>query len=483
MTIAGRIAIHDTRSLLVFWSMSGAVLVCCAFALSAGSSQFAYTVSVAERPIGSFVAGYMLAGAIFLAVTWYLVPRSLSISSPTTLLVLMIAFGLFMRIAMFGSVPVQEDDCYRYLWDGALSANGINPWLHSPLAILEGTASSPAIIMLKSQAGSVVERINYGDLRSIYPAFAQAFFALAYAIEPFSLEAWRAVLLALEAITLGLVLTLLSLLNRPLIWSSLYWWNPVVIKEIMNSAHMEPVLMVPLLAALVLAAKSRQVGASVMAALAVATKVWPILVLPSVWRSLFAQPVKLVLAIMLATAIIVVLYWPIVVTQLDRSSGFVAFSTQWERISASFLILCGVAQLVPQTLIEPESLARAMAATLVGAIVLWSNRKAIAEPGEIAHRFLIAAAAMLLFSPVQLPWYFIWLAPLLCIFPNRGLLLMTLTFPLYYAFFRMTALGVDEAWLLALIWLMWLPVWSVLGYDWWTGKRSGDTAGRLPEAT
>lgn len=461
----------DDRSVFKFWILSGAALLCCALVLAAASSQFAYELEVAGRPIFLFVAGYMIAGAVFLAVAWCLVPRSLTAPAPLSLLMLMIVFGLAMRVVLFGSVPVQENDYYRYLWDGALSAHGINPWAYSPQTIIDGGIADPTIVMLKAQAGPVLERINYGDLRSIYPAVSQAAFALAYTIKPFSLEAWRAVLLVLELVTLGLILSLLSSLNRPLIWSCLYWWNPIVIKEVMNSGHMEPVLLVPLLAALVLCVKARPVAASGVAALAVAAKVWPVLILPAIWRSLLQQPTRLIAAIALAGLLVVALYWPIVAAQFDQSSGFVAFSTGWERISASFLILAATANLIPQLLLEPGNLARLMAAALIAATVLLSNRKPVGDPSDTVHRFLVAAAAMLLLSPVQLPWYFIWIAPFLCVFPYRGLLLITLIFPVYYAFFKLTAVGVDEAWLLGLVWAMWLPVWIVLGLDWWTGRH------------
>ncbi len=266
----------DDRSVFKFWILSGAALLCCALGLAAASSQFAYELEVASRPIYLFVAGYMIAGAVFLAVAWFVVPRSLTATNSLSLLMLMIGFGLAMRVVLFGSVPVQENDYYRYLWDGALTAHGISPWAYSPQAIIDGSVADPTIVMLKAQAGPVLERINYGDLRSVYPAVSQAAFALAYTIKPFSLEAWRAVLLVLELVTLGLILSLLSSLNRPLIWSCLYWWNPIVIKEVMNSSHMEPVLMVLLLAALVLSIKARPVAASSVAALAVAAKVWPV---------------------------------------------------------------------------------------------------------------------------------------------------------------------------------------------------------------
>ncbi|MGI9512740.1 MAG: hypothetical protein ACR2OL_07555 [Anderseniella sp.] len=471
MTTSHRSPEHDNRSVFFYWILSGAALLCCALILAAGSTAFEYELAVADRPIFLFVAGYMLAGAVFLALAWLVLPRSQALPDARTLLIVMIVLGLAMRAVFFGSVPVQENDFYRYLWDGALTAHGINPWAYSPQAILDGNVADPTITQLKAQAGSVLERINYGDLRSIYPAVSQAAFALAYMVKPFSLDAWRGVLLLLELVTLGLILTLLSSLNRPLIWATVYWWNPIVIKEVMNSAHMEPVLLVPLLGALVLCVKARPLAASGVAALAVAAKLWPVLVLPAIWRGLLQRPGKLAAAVAVTGLLILALYWPIITTRLDPSSGFIAFTTDWERISASFLIISAAANLVPQGLIEAGSLSRLMAGAAIAAIVLLSNRKPAAAPADTVHRFLIAATAMLLFSPVQLPWYFIWIAPFLCVFPYRGLLLITLTFPLYYAFFKLTATGVDEAWMLALLWTMWLPVWLTLGYDWWNAKR------------
>ncbi|MGD8779206.1 MAG: hypothetical protein PVH88_09635 [Ignavibacteria bacterium] len=44
-----------------------------------------------------------------------------------------IIFGLVVRIILTPTFPVLEDDFYRYLWDGAVTANGINPYEHAPL--------------------------------------------------------------------------------------------------------------------------------------------------------------------------------------------------------------------------------------------------------------------------------------------------------------------------------------------------------------
>ncbi|MGB7206531.1 MAG: hypothetical protein WBD37_13760 [Anderseniella sp.] len=411
---------------------------------------------------------------IYLTVVWKLLPQTLEgTATPLKPTLFIIAgLGLAMRVVLFGSHPVMEDDYHRYMWDGALTANGFNPWAYAPSDVLDGKIVDPVMTALKAEAGDVLMRINYSELRSIYPAVPQAFFAIAYFIKPFSLDAWRFVLLGLELVTFGLLLALLSTLKRPLLWVTIYWWNPIVIKEVANSGHMEPTLIVPLLAGVLLAVRARPVAASFFTSIAVAAKVWPVLFLPIVWRDLFSKPRLLALCVGVAALTSTLLYLPIITTQLDSTSGFVAFATEWERISASFIILSTLTALLPQNLLDPELIARLMAAGLVGAIVLWNLRHTSSNSHDLVKHLLIAIAALLLLSPVQLPWYFIWVVPLLCIYPSRGLLLMTVCFPLYYAFFKLTALEVDESLLMALVWTMWLPVWGVLAYDWSLDRRN-----------
>ncbi|RMF61844.1 MAG: hypothetical protein D6748_00750, partial [Calditrichaeota bacterium] len=50
-------------------------------------------------------------------------------------LLLILLLGLVVRVLMFFSSPILEDDYYRYLWDGAVSANGFNPYQYSPAEI------------------------------------------------------------------------------------------------------------------------------------------------------------------------------------------------------------------------------------------------------------------------------------------------------------------------------------------------------------
>lgn len=481
MQLAGDSGSRPVSQQPLLWLAAGMVPIAAAVLLRLAGPSFAYDIEVIDRPLLALTAAYCTASALYLVALWFLLPRDATPSPHQTslaCLAMVIISGLAARLLMFGSVPVQENDFYRYLWDGAVTANGINPWQHAPQTILNGDAGS-SLTALADQSGNVLARVNYGELRTVYPPVTQLAFAFAYWLKPFSLDAWRAVLLALELGMLATILALLRASGKPELWCAVYWWNPIAIKEVMNAGHMEPVVMLPVLGALLLAIRSRTVEASLLAAIAAGAKLWPVLLLPVLWRGSLNRPALILTAAVAFAVTSVLLYWPVLAAGFDESSGFVAFGMQWQRISASFSALVWLSSMTPQTLLEPDLLARLAAAGLVAAIVLFSNRSAPAGADDISRKLMIAAAALLLLSPVQLPWYYLWLLPLLCLHPNPALLLISATLPIYYAFFALTARNVDEVWLEALVWAIWLPVWGALAVQWWAGRRRAGSVARL----
>jgi hypothetical protein len=145
----------------------------------------------------------------------------------------------------------------------------------------------------------VLERINHSDLRTIYPPVAQGVFALAHWIGPWKLTAWRGLILILDMVTIALLLALLRDLGRSPLWAALYWWNPIVLKELFNSAHMDAIIVPLILGALLLAIRKRPLAATACLTLAAGAKIWPLILLPLVWRGLLDKPRKLALAIAL----------------------------------------------------------------------------------------------------------------------------------------------------------------------------------------
>ena len=93
-----------------------------------------------------------------------------------------------MRLVWFGTPAPLEDDFYRYLWDEAALAQGLDPYRYTREAALSGDGVPPALHALAVQARDVVVRIDFPDLTSIYPGYAQLAFALAHKLAPWSLR-------------------------------------------------------------------------------------------------------------------------------------------------------------------------------------------------------------------------------------------------------------------------------------------------------
>ena len=452
--------------LILIWSASGLAVATCAAALTLLSTRFGYEYDVEAMPVLWLVGGLVLAGLVFGFSLPQLIRRSAAtdMRSDLPLVICIVAAGLVARLALFASEPMLEDDYHRYLWDGAVTASGYNPYAISPHEVQRLGGSD--LGRLAQEGGLTVKRINHAELRTIYPPVAQAAFALAHFFEPWSLASWRSVLLAFDFAALALILLLLRETGRSPLWSALYWWNPVVIKELFNSAHMDAVVLPPLLLALLFAGRGRHILATASLALAAGAKIWPVLLSPLVIRPLTADPRRLVGALLVFCGLLALLLAPILLAGIDATSGYCAYADRWQTNSALFPTLEQSAAALLGPLGTPEAsagfTARILIALTLGLAAIALSMKPIEGTAELMGRASLLVAALVLLSPAQFPWYAVWYAPFLAFRPWAGMLLLAATMPLYYTFFHFAARDQVEIFHEVVVWIIWVPVWFAL---------------------
>jgi len=456
----------NDRTAFIWLACAGAALLAGFAVLAAISWRFGYAFDVPEMPILAMVSVLVATGLVF-AVAAFVISRAgagaVTAPSQKRLFILILLVGAAARLVLVASTPVLEDDYQRYLWDGAVTAAGYNPY-----AIVPGKAPAshdPAIRDLAESAGLTLERVNHPEIRTVYPPGAQAFFALAHLMQPFSRGAWRAVVITADAITFGLVLLLLHYAGRSLVWSGLYWWNPLVIKELTNSLHMEAVLMPFILGAVVFAVRKQPWLASLAIGLAGAIKIWPLALAPVLIRSASTRlPVYLGAALLIAgiTALWVA---PIVFAGLDQSAGLVAYAGKWRTNSGSFSLLLWfteTAGLPPLTGLTANVLARGIIAVIIVTAGFTMAVRRANTPLAVIQRTAVVAGIIFLVSPAQFPWYVVWIAPFLAFVPLPGLIALAATMPLYYVAFHLMSIDRFELFNGLVIWLVWCPVWALL---------------------
>ena len=404
--------------------------------LAALSYGFPYGANLEDTPLYLYTALAMMVGAL-----WVGLPRFLQAApSAPNLLKAALLLGLIARGAMFFSTPVLEDDSYRYLWDGAVTAHGVDPYKYAPgeavpdprFALADADAPPPDLARLQALAAEHSEphsRINYPFVATIYPPITQAAFALAYTIDPFGLTGWRLILLVSDFATLGLLIALLRAYGRRPEWALLYWWNPVVILQGFGAVHMDLLVLPFLMAAVLWSRQARPAWAALALAGAAGVKLWPILLMPFIARRLLKRPAHLLLVSSVFAISTIGVLLPQLQHALRPEAGLNAYSSDWQTHAFIFGLLQNAVSLVSET---PGTVARLIVALSVCTLTAVLALRFAEKTDHLPVLITAVIAALLFLSPTGYPWYLIWLAPFLCFAPNLGLRALMVTAPLYW---------------------------------------------------
>ncbi|MFN7116936.1 MAG: hypothetical protein ACK4TA_09075 [Saprospiraceae bacterium] len=186
--------------------------------------------------------------------------------------------GILLRVILLFNIPNLSDDLYRFIWDGRLIINGLNPFDHLPHYYIEHH------ILPESLTPALYEQLNSKSYYTIYPPIAQAVFALACWLFPYnmlgSMIVMKLILLSGEIGSILLIIKILDKLNLPKQQVILYALNPLLIFEIVGNLHFEGLMIFFLLLSFWLIITNRILFAALAMAGAIASKLVPLLLLP-----------------------------------------------------------------------------------------------------------------------------------------------------------------------------------------------------------
>jgi alpha-1,6-mannosyltransferase len=375
-----------------------------------------------------------------------------------------ILVGVVLRLIMMQSTPVQGSDYYRYLWDGAVTANGISPYVYSPANILQNQISdedvSPNLQQLAQKSEKILSRINHPHLRTIYPPVAQGVFAVAYWFTPFKILGWRIVLLVFDVIAVVLLLLMLRSAKFPLVYIVVYLWNPLLIYETHCRGHLDLIVGVLILLFIWALIRHHAVIAGTVLALAVGVKLWPLLLIPFLIFPLRRNRASMAKALGVFAGVSLLIMIPFAKAMVhSHDSGVVAYMQTWEANAGAYWAFnwlgLGVARIFANG-VDGRILARGMVVLIVFIVSIWQARKTRNDPRQLPRRIGIVFILMLLLSPTVYPWYYVAVIPLAVLALRWTFLLWTLLLPISY--FSNEIVNHNMLMLLTYIpiWLLWL---------------------------
>jgi hypothetical protein len=438
--------------------------------------------------IPMFLIGYGILFALYLtAARRYFgfghAARSADPLSAKEILLIGITFGVIFRITLFMSTPSLSEDIYRYLWDGKIANQGVNPFRYPPNA--EELSSF--------RDAEIYPQINHKEIPTIYPPGSQLVFQGLYRIHP-SLRLFKAAFVAFDLLTIWMLYLLLKEVGSHLTRLLIYVWNPLVIVEIAGSGHADILAIFFAMASFYLVFKKHSLPATAALAISFLCKFFALIILPIL---AFTKKDRKLLALPLFALVAVLFYLPYADAGENLFRGLGVYGNKWEFNDSIFAIILSVVKtLLPKSWIihfmiepygysphDPTTLAtrgtdlalhisKAIVAVIFGGILVYFLRRLkndLQRRGNIwiIKLGLILFGTLFLLSPTVQPWYLCWLVPFIAVVPNRAFLLLTGLVGLsYWILIDYSSSGVWQESLWVKL-LEYLPFYALLLYDGW----------------
>jgi alpha-1,6-mannosyltransferase len=326
-------------------------------------------------------------------------------------------FALLFRLPLIPLDPALSSDVYRYLWEGKVQVVArTNPYIIPPgddrLAFFRDEAMYP--------------HINRKEAPTVYPAGAQLLFALLYRTGIETPQAFKAISLAADALTLLLLILILKQLHLPFDRVIIYAWNPLLIYEFFWSGHLESLMLPSMLGFFYFFLRGRVLAAGAALGLATAIKLVPIFLLATVPQG---KRLKTAISFVFVVGFTYLFY----AEAGRRIVGFLPsyFSDPYEIFNPGIVQLCLL--WASKLFLFPVSWVRwILFALLFGTLIIISRRPSNSPADIIEKSYATFSAYLLLIYPAFHPWYLCILIPLLCLVPSRAWILFSLLLPLSY---------------------------------------------------
>jgi hypothetical protein len=406
----------------------------------------------------------------------------------------LIAAALLARLAFLFADPVLSDDIFRYVWDGRVGFDGINPYVHAPAAEALAHLRDPELWT----------NINHPEVPTIYPPAAQMLFWLNAALGG-GTTLLRLLLLVVEAGAAGLLWLILARPSAGVSTGGLgtealkrafvvYALCPLVIVEIAWSGHVDVLAWMTLIVSLVLITRAKlkrtAAFAGVLFGVSVAAKFLGLIALPLVLfsnRSAFETSFAVAArhrAVFAAVAALTVAfsYLPYLDAGPKLFSGFGTYASSWQGNDGPFRAMAHLSETslerwapldnttidntrithlddkliftfpqhdelfeemgwtrtwqgieVPSTSFAADQIAQLLAKALAAFMVGLAMLWALFVRREAISGTLLVLLTLFFVAPVVHPWYVAWLLPLAAL--RRSKTAMVFSFVVLAAYF------------------------------------------------
>ena len=251
----------------------------------------------------------------------FLVSKKLSLNE-------ILFFGISFRLILFFTYPWLSDDFYRFIWDGLVIGENINPYEYTPSELMkkgEVLGTKKIFIELYGKMSNL-SRLNY----SPYPPINQFLFFLSTLVKKdisLSLISMRSLIIVSDILNFFIGLRILKKIKfreEKILW---YFLNPLVIIELTGNLHFEGFMLTFFGFGILLFLENKKLFALFPLALSVGTKLIQYLLF--LLLSIKKNSEKLKMTILFIGLLFLIFFYQLVIT----------YQTFIAQLNCGFLIL------------------------------------------------------------------------------------------------------------------------------------------------
>ncbi|MFA7229574.1 MAG: hypothetical protein WC061_11105, partial [Melioribacteraceae bacterium] len=352
-------------------------------AMSAGSILLLHFPG--STPIIIYTTVYIFSSIIFLLLSVYIF--NLEFSKRQVYLI--IFCSLLLRISFISSPVAGSDDIYRYMWDGKIQTNGINPYLYAP--------EDPHLNSFHSDL--LPEALNFKEMKTIYFPLSQWLFYLGYQLSGESVWGYKLLLFLFELMTLTAIILLTKKIKINPKFSLLYALSPLPIFQFAIDAHLDGFGLPLLLFSIYFYLSEKKIFSAVLLGLSLSIKPVGLLLIPVFFlnEKTISGKLKIVLIPLLAFFLQFVFY----ISATNPFEAFFIFTKNWYFNGFIFNLL--------NSMFSNNQTSRLICAIflIISLIPLYFSKKALSD------KIYFAVLLLMIFSPVVHQWYIAWVLILL----------------------------------------------------------------------
>lgn len=360
---------------------------------------------------------------------------------------LMVGLGVVFRLIFLFSIPNLSQDFYRFIWDGQLIINGLNPYLFTPNELINThhTLFTQMEPLYKGMGALSAQHF------SNYPPIHQLPFVIAALISKNSILGSVIILRIIIILAdIGILIygkKLLELLKLPTQNIFYYFLNPLVVIELTGNLHFEALMLFFLVVSLYFLYKQKLIHSAIFMGFSILTKLLPVFFLPLLINRLKFK--KTLLYSTLIIGCIIVLCLPFFEFQFLKNYGKTVglWFTNFE-FNSSFYSL-GKSAMSKNFGIQLIEHMPYVVPFLMAVFTLYFSLQKTTETKKIIQSFFWILTIYFLISTTVHPWYITTLVFLSCFTNYKFALAWSAT--IFFSYFAYHKSGVESNTLFELI--------------------------------